>query len=103
MKIENLEEIVASDLLEPSDIYEYIQDCPQINKKLRNYIDDLPELERSIIYMRFWEDKTEYEIAYDSGLMEEEVEYVLEIACNLLKDRLVHEYYHPKKQSVCSA
>ena len=89
MKTENLE---ASDLLEVSDVLEYIKNNGHFNEVLRDIITELPALEQSIVYMRFWEDKDPYEISYECGFSVNTVSDILEGSFDFLKDRVLFEF-----------
>ena len=52
------------------------------------YLKDLPERERRVLYLRFFEDRTQAEIAADLGISQMHVSRVLSTTLELLRKRI---------------
>ena len=52
------------------------------------YLKDLPERERRVLYLRFFQDRTQAEIAADLGISQMHVSRVLSATLDLLRERI---------------
>ena len=93
------EEEMVSDLLEKSEnfehnyIYENIKNNKGIKSILRDLIEELPADEKQVIYMKFWESRTDDEIGYELGARTSTVRKMLRNAFDYLRERIVTEVY----------
>lgn len=75
------------------EIYDDLKDCDLAKSLLKDFVGELPSLQRQVIQLRFWNNLNDDEIGYELSVTRKKVRSLLEKSFSELRERLVSEIY----------
>jgi len=78
----------------------YLENKQRLKKFIERLLNVLPDQEKRIIQMKFWENLTKDEIGYELGLRTKKVELIIENALTRLRKHMIKTHPSNKENSI---